>query len=76
MITKPAYAGLREWRRNRVTGFQVGLYDGEEAGMDTDAGRWQTVCEEHGHVCSHETLSLSRSFMAVPWEWCEKCEGP
>jgi hypothetical protein len=39
----------------RQTGTTVGFYDGEEAGMDTSGGRWQTVCEEHGNVCSHLT---------------------
>lgn len=76
MTTKamPDYAGLREWRKNPQTGHYVGLYDGEAAGMDTDGGRWQTVCEEHGHIISHTTLALARSHMAVPIEWCEGCQ--
>lgn len=70
---KPDYAGLREWRRNRGTGFMVGIYDGEAAGMDTAAGRWQTVCEEHDTVCSHTTLALARAHAAEPQNWCEPC---
>jgi hypothetical protein len=54
--TIPDYAGLRSWTKARQTGTTVGVYDGEEAGMDTTGGRWQTVCEEHGNVCSHLTL--------------------
>src|SRR5581483_3962822 len=65
--------GLREQRPNRQTGTLVSVYDGEAAGMDTDAGRWQTVCEEHGAICSHSTLALARYFLAAPAEWCEEC---
>jgi hypothetical protein len=71
--TKPNYAGLREWRKNRVTGTFVGVYDGRAADMDTDAGRWQTVCEPHGTIISHPTLALARYHAASPDEWCEKC---
>jgi len=33
--------------------------------------RWETVCEEHGGVCSHETRKLATEWMAHPEEWCE-----
>jgi hypothetical protein len=73
-------AGLREQRTNPRTGQKVGLYDGEPAGMDTAGGRWQTVCEEHGSICSHSTKRVARTFLAAPWEWCELCaeelDGP
>lgn len=65
-------AGLREQRRNPITKTTVSLYDGAACGMDTFSGRWQTVCEEHGAICSHETFKLARSHLAVP-EWCEEC---
>lgn len=57
----------------KSNGARVGLYDGVAAGMDTDGGRWQTVCEEHGHIISHRTLALARSFMPDVAEWCETC---
>lgn len=65
--------GLRQRRRARSTGTHVGVYDGEQAGMDTEGGRWQTVCEEHGHVISHTTLTTARSWAAAPEQWCETC---
>lgn len=70
--TQPA-DGLRQHRRARSTGTHVGIYDGLVAGMDTDGGRWQTVCEEHGGVISHETLALARHWASAPEQWCETC---
>jgi len=69
----PNYAGLRSWHRSRQTGLYVGVYDGEAADMDTDGGRWQTVCEEHGSICSHGTLKLALYHAASPLDWCETC---
>jgi hypothetical protein len=70
---KPPYAGLRRWYKNEVTGGHVGLYDGEAAELDTEAGRWQTVCEDHGSICSHRTFDIARAFATCPEEWCEDC---
>lgn len=67
-------AGLVERRRCRLTGFEVGLYNGLESGIDSDADSpWVTMCEEHGNLVSHRTLRLARSHMVVP-EWCEECQ--
>jgi hypothetical protein len=66
-------AGLRRTYRNPLTGGWTSVYDGEPAGMDTEAGRWQTVCEEHGTICSHATKRLARAFGPRPEEWCEEC---
>jgi hypothetical protein len=67
----PATFRPRSRRRARL----VSLFDGEPAGLDTEAGRWQTVCEEHGTICSHETFARARSFLAASAisEWCESC---
>lgn len=72
----PDYAGIRQFRRARSTGRMVGVYDGIAAGMDTEAGRWQTVCEDHGSICSHVTLALATSSASAPEEWCEPCMRP
>ena len=69
------YAGLRvsRWDTERET--WVGVYDGGPADMDTAGGRWQTVCEKHGSICSHATLALARLFYeGDPGEWCEECD--
>lgn len=73
--TMPNYAGLRSWTVARSTGTQVGVYDGEPAGMDTAGGRWQTVCEPHGNIISHQTLALALAFRACPEQWCDRCSG-
>lgn len=68
-------AGLVETRRSRQTGHIVYIYDGEPARMDTEAGRWQTVCETHGYVSSHATRKRARIWLADPCRWCEECEA-
>lgn len=60
-------------RKNRRTGTMVSLYDGEKAFMDVNGGRWQTVCEDHGAICSHDTRKLAETFLSVPDEWREEC---
>ncbi len=77
MKNAPAYAGLVDWRRNKQTGTQIGLYNGDEAGMDTCEGTepWTTVCEEHHEVCAHDTRQRASEFMAVPAEWCSGCRA-
>lgn len=69
----PNYAGLIDYRVRRDSGHVVGVYDGEAAEMDTDAGRWQTVCEEHGTVISHATRAIACSHARSPLDWCEPC---
>lgn len=71
----PDSAGLRSWHKSRATGTYVGVYDGIPAGMDTDGGRWQTVCEPHGGIISHQTLELARGHAPRPDQWCEYCMG-
>jgi hypothetical protein len=66
-------AGCVEMRRSRRTGHQVGLYHAEQADLDFSAGRWATICEQHGHIVNHETLTLARSHLGDPTGWCEGC---
>jgi hypothetical protein len=73
--TAPNYAGLRSWVRNVATGSTIAVYDGRAADLDTDGGRWQTVCETHSTIISHRTLALARSHAAAPADWCEGCDA-
>lgn len=59
-----------EARTNRTTGGRVLLMymPGEDPSC-----RWQTDCMLHARNCGHRTRRVARSFMAVPWEWCEDC---
>ena len=69
--------GQRLTRTNPTTKTQISLYYGPDAGMDTAGGDWQTVCEDHGTVISHQTYKLARGWMTEPWTWCEPCrENP
>ena len=73
MIERP-YRGVVEQRRNRRTRTLISLIDGDQTDeFDTSAGRWQTICEEHGSICSHGSRHLATWFMAYPDEWCERC---
>lgn len=58
---------------NQFTGQHVVVYDGEKQGMDTFSGRWQTVCETHGHILSHERLATAREWAQDVAEWCDDC---
>lgn len=70
------YAGARVSRKCRKTGTVVTLYDGKStADFDTDAGRWQTVCEDHGHIIAHENYQTALSWLSHPDEWCDVCMG-
>ncbi len=73
---KPDYAGLLQYRQARTTGNAVGVYDGAEAGMDTEGGTmpYTTVCEPHGGLATHPTLTLARQHAAHPEEWCPTCQ--
>lgn len=75
MTALPNYAGIREYHRSRQTGTMIGVYDGIAAEMDVEAGRWQTVCEEHGTILSHATRRIASDHSRVPLEWCEECRG-
>ncbi len=69
-------AGLRRIYHGygvRLSRYLTGLYDGTEAGMDVEGGRWQTVCERHHHVISHRTRELAESHLCYPETWCETC---
>ncbi len=58
-------------RRNRATGTVVLLVD---RGPDDDEdNRWETICDDHGGVCSHETRRLAEGWLSHPDEWCEDC---
>lgn len=79
-----ARGGIQEWafndlagcvvqRRSRVTGHLVGLYHADQADLDSDGGRWATICEEHGHIVNHDTQALARAHLGDPTGWCEAC---
>lgn len=71
---KANYAGVLQARRSRATGTVVTIYLAEEAGLDPAGGDYVTVCEDHGTLCNHQSLTLARAH--APYvEWCEECQG-
>ena len=68
-----SFAGFRSASIARSTGTLVLVLDGEPAGLDTEGGRWQTICDDHGGICSHDTLALASSFASAPEQFCESC---
>jgi len=73
---RPNYAGLRYWARARATGRYVAIVNGEEAGLDTDAGPWTVFCDDHGYTVAVETFALARTAATRPQDWCGKCGNP
>jgi hypothetical protein len=57
-------------RRARSTGTTVALV--YNYGGDPEQP-WETICETHGGVCSHETRASASSWLSHPEEWCEDC---
>jgi hypothetical protein len=71
------YAGVRFASYARTTGTLVLVVDGDAHGVDTDGGAqpWSTLCDDHGGVCSHETLQAARQWASAPEQWCPYCMG-
>jgi len=69
------WPGLAQMRKARETGTYVGVYQAQDAGLESDveAGRWATVCEEHSSLVLHATKTAALSFASVPTQWCEDC---
>ena len=57
-------------RRCRATGTVVTLVWNEGA---DESQPWETICVDHGGVCSHETRALAEAWLPHPDEWCEDC---
>lgn len=67
------WAGYRASTRARSTGTVVVVVDGRAQGLDTEGGRWSTICDDHDWIVAHETLKQAVGFMRHPEEWCEPC---
>lgn len=58
-------------RKARATKTIVQLVDrGKD---DFEDQRWETICVDHGGVCSHNTRALATDWLSHPDEWCEDC---
>lgn len=68
-------AGARMSRVCRATRTTVTLYNAEEANLDTEDGKWATVCEDHGSIASHRSFKTAVSWLPSPHDWCEECRA-
>lgn len=60
-------------KRNRQTGTRITIGRAEELAVDTDAGPWATICEDHSIIMNHRTRTLAGAHAADPAGWCESC---
>ena len=61
-------------QKNRLTKFMVGVYHGEQAGMESDSNfPWVTVCEKHGSIVASASITNAKTAMTFP-DWCEDCQ--
>jgi hypothetical protein len=66
-------AGFVTSRRNPLTRGQTVLYDGDEAGLDTEDGRWSMFCREHGALVPHTNRAKATKLLRSPQDWCPQC---
>jgi hypothetical protein len=57
-------------RRARATGTRVYLVHNPDGDPDCP---WETICADHGGVCSHVTRKLAEGWLSHPDEWCDGC---
>lgn len=68
-------AGCVTQHRSRKTGVLVGLYQADQAGMESDPeSPWATVCEAHNTLVCHASLSAAKNNMSDTTMWCEQCQ--
>jgi hypothetical protein len=60
---------LVQTRRSRQTGTTVSVWHQ----LDWQPG-WQTVCDDHGGVCDHDTRRAALDFAPIPRDWCPGCQ--
>jgi hypothetical protein len=69
-------AGCVSQSRSRITGTLVGIYHGEQSGMESDPDvPWVTVCEAHNTLVGHPSLRLARHHAPDPTGWCQDCQA-
>lgn len=67
------WAGVRQARVARSTGTLIVIFDGAEAGLDTDGGAWTVLCDDHGETLATRTLEVARWHAVEPESWCSRC---
>lgn len=75
LLPEPPRGLVRQRRRNRSCGVVVEVHDMHHPGafLRGTAGRWVTLCVDHGEFTDHRTLKLAKMFAAQPDIWCGTC---
>ena len=68
------FAGYRRASFARSTSTLVVLVSSAEQGCDPELP-WTLICEEHNAIMQFETRKNAESWMSVPQDWCEDCQG-
>jgi hypothetical protein len=55
-----------------VDGYVV-LFDGQEAGFETEQGKWTMFCPAHGSMGHETSKARATKLLHNPDTWCEAC---
>ncbi len=55
-----------------VDGFVI-LYDGYEAGFESDGGRYTVFCQPHGSMAQETNKGRANKLLVAPEKWCDAC---
>lgn len=72
-ITGYDEAGFVTSRPNPLTRGYTILYDGDDAGLNIEDGRWSLFCPDHGVLASNTNKARAIKLLRSPQEWCEQC---
>lgn len=69
-------AGYVASRKNTLTNIHNVIYIAAEQmiGIDSEEGKYVTVCEAHGQMVSSTNLPNARIDMKDASQWCSKCQ--
>ena len=66
--------GCRKAFIAKSTGTLVMIIDDRQWQMCNETFRWVTLCEDHGGLCTHETLKDAQDWSTSPEQWCWVCQ--
>ena len=66
-------ANIVQERTVRQTGTTVLVIDNRDKQFSAD-GKWLTLCDDHGGICSHDTRKLAAAWASDPEGWCPYCQ--
>jgi hypothetical protein len=66
-------AGFVASRPNPLTRGETILYDGYDAGLNTEEGRWSLFCPDHGVLVPNTNKAKATKLLRSPSDWCPQC---